>query len=40
MTKSESNEYISLRLKPSIQDKNIVNLSLIEIKEIIKLFAQ
>ena len=40
MTKSESQEYITLRLKPSIQDKNIVNLSLEEIKEIVKLFTQ
>lgn len=40
MTKSESQEFISLRLKPSIQDKNIVNLSLEEIKDIVKLFSK
>jgi 16S rRNA (adenine1518-N6/adenine1519-N6)-dimethyltransferase len=40
MTKTESQEHIALRLKPLIQDKNIVNLSLEEIKEIVKLFAK
>ncbi len=40
MTKSESLEFISLRLKPSLQEKNIVNLSLEEIKDIVKLFTK
>lgn len=40
MTKSKSQEFISLKLNPSIQNKNIINLSLEEIKEIIKIFVK
>ena len=37
-TKSEALENIALKLRPSIQNKNIISLSLKEIKEVIKHF--
>ncbi len=39
-TKSEALKYIALSLRPALQEKNIINLSLKEVEEIKKLFSE